>query len=65
MKKLLIFTLVAIRIFVMIKVSYLLFKSTTDEENFPVENLTWWIYYLIFDIWIVLSFKFPEESDKE
>jgi len=64
MKKLLIFLIIFVRLYVMIKVLFLLYKTSIDP-TYPVEDLTWWIYYLVFDMWLVSNFKVPAEIEEE
>lgn len=45
------------------RILYLLYKTSVDPINYPIETLTWWMYFLIFEIWCSVSFKTPEESD--
>ena len=35
--------------------------TNTDPINYPIESLTWWIYFLVFDIW--LQFVLPNNED--
>ena len=63
MKYLLIILLSVARIYIFCRVIYLLYMTHTDPGNFPIESLTWWIYYLIFDIW--LSHILPKEEKTE
>jgi hypothetical protein len=46
-----------IKIFVFIKISYLLILTSFYPETYPLHLLNWWIYYLIFDVWLLMSFK--------
>jgi len=57
MKTLLTFLLVAIKLYIIFKVSSLLYFTTTDPQNYPLEKLTWWIYFLVFEIWLFQSLK--------
>lgn len=64
MKKLLIFLIIFVRLYVMIKVLFFLYKTAIDH-TYPVDDLTWWIYYLVFDMWLVSNFKVPSEVEEE
>ncbi len=43
---------ILVRIFIFAKVFYLLCMTSYYPESYPVTILTWWIYFLIFDIWL-------------
>jgi len=42
-----------IRIFVFAKIFYLLIMTSQYPQSHDVSLLTWWIYFLIFDIWLL------------
>jgi hypothetical protein len=42
-----------IRIFVFSKIFYLFIMTSQYPESHDVSLLTWWIYFLIFDIWLL------------
>lgn len=63
MKNLILFIFILIRILITIKVIYLLFMTRYDPLNYPIESLTWWIYYLVFDVWISQTMNFPKDID--
>lgn len=46
------FILGVIKLFIMGKVIYLLYMCSSYPIEYPIENLTWWIYFLVFDIWV-------------
>jgi len=46
------FVFTIIRIYVFAKVFYLMYMTNLYPETYPISILTWWIYFLIFDIWI-------------
>lgn len=50
------------RIFIIIKISVLLFQTGMYPESYPVSSLTWWIYLLVFDIWVLTQIPMPEEK---
>jgi hypothetical protein len=62
MKNFLMIILVIVRIYVFCKIIYLLYMTSQDPITYPIEMLTWWIYYLIFDIW--LKSILPNEETK-
>ena len=43
---------ILIRIYVFAKVFFLMWVTYYYPETYPINNLTWWIYFLIFDIWL-------------
>ena len=45
-----------IKLFILVKVSYLLFMTSYNPEAYPLSMLNWWIYFLIFDIWLITMF---------
>ena len=42
-----------IRIFIFSKIFYLFIMTSQYPESHDVNLLTWWIYFLIFDIWLL------------
>lgn len=59
------FVLSVIRLFILVKVTYLLYKTSVDEVNYPLDKLTWWIYYLVFDIWMTSHMTFAKQVQDE
>jgi hypothetical protein len=55
------FFYVIIRIYIFAKISFLLFMTSLYPESYPISVLTWWIYFLIFDIW--LEIILPNKND--
>lgn len=55
------FFYVIIRIYIFAKISFLLFMTNLYPESYPISVLTWWIYFLIFDIW--LEIILPNKND--
>ena len=47
------FVYIIIRIFVFAKVFYLLCMTYYYPESHDINLLTWWMYFLIFDIWLM------------
>ena len=43
---------ILIRIYVFAKVFFLMWVTYYYPETYPISTLTWWIYFLIFDIWL-------------
>jgi len=46
------FFYILVRIFIFAKVFHLLYVTSYYPESYPISLLTWWIYFLIFDIWL-------------
>lgn len=51
-----------IRIFIVLKILLLFLQTSLYPEKYDVSSLTWWIYLLIFDIWILTQIPTPEEK---
>jgi len=43
---------ILVRIYIFAKIFYLLTVTNLYPETYPISLLTWWIYFLIFDIWL-------------
>lgn len=56
-----------IRIYIFAKVFYLMYMNYINPETYPISLLTWWIYFMIFDIWLdhLLTDKRPEKFKNE
>jgi hypothetical protein len=46
------FFYILIRIYVFAKVFFLMCMTYYYPESYPIDTLTWWMYFLIFDIWL-------------
>lgn len=44
--------LVVIRLYIFYRVVGGLIMNSINPQQNPLDNITWWIYYLIFDIWL-------------
>jgi hypothetical protein len=53
--------LVIARIIVMFKFLMLLWFTIFYPKEYPTSVLTWWVYYMVFDMWMVLML--PTEKD--
>ena len=53
--------LVIARIIVMFKFLMLLWLTIFYPKEYPTSVLTWWVYYMVFDMWMVLML--PREED--
>jgi hypothetical protein len=54
MKKFMSIILIVIRIYISYKFVGGLIMNMINPKDFPLENLNWLLYYLVFDIWIQL-----------
>lgn len=62
MKNFFIFILVIIRFAIMINIVYLLFVSWKDPSGIEFQKLTWWVYFMIFDIWLEKTVQSNEKN---
>jgi hypothetical protein len=58
------FIIIIFRIFVIVKVGFLLTMTSQYPETYPLSLLNWWIYYLIFDIWLLTTFKLDNHKEQ-
>ena len=49
----------------MIKIIYLFTMNGLYPDEFPLSNLTWWIYFLVFDVWVTLTLTSTKYEDDE
>lgn len=54
MKNFLSLILIGIRIYICFKFVGGLILNTINPNDFPLDNLNWLLYYLVFDIWVQL-----------
>jgi hypothetical protein len=54
-----------IQIYILIKVSYLLLMTSYNPEAYPLSMLNWWIYFLIFDIWLITMFPKNDSNSND
>ena len=47
-----VFIHIIVRVYVFAKVFFLMCMCYLYPESYPISLLTWWIYFLIFDIWL-------------
>ena len=66
MKKFLMIFLVVIRIYVCYKVISGLIMNSVNPQQYPLDNIMWWIYYMIFDTWLqqIIPNSITEDSDE-
>lgn len=63
MKSFITFIVAFLKIFIAVKVGYLLYLTSTKPESHPVSDLLWWMCFLIFDIWLFNNL--PNSKDEE
>jgi hypothetical protein len=58
--------LVVIRLYVCYRVVGGLIMNSINPQQNPLDNITWWIYYLIFDIWLqqIIPNNVSESNDE-
>lgn len=59
-----------VRIYVFAKVFFLMWMTYYYPETYPISSLTWWMYFLIFDIWLATiipntDIKKPKNDKKD
>jgi hypothetical protein len=66
MKKFLMIFLIVIRLYVCYRVVGGLIMNSINPQQNPLDNITWWIYYLIFDIWLqqIIPNNVSESNDE-
>ena len=58
------FLLTVIKLYIIFKVGFLLYFTMSDPTNYPIDKLTWWIYFLVFEIWLFQTLKdLPKNED--
>jgi len=53
------------RIYIVCRLVFLLFMTQLNPETYPISILTWWIYFLVFDIWLQIVLPPFDESPEE
>ena len=59
-RRLLSSVLLVARIIVMFKFIMLLWLTIFYPKDYPSSVLTWWVYYMIFDMWMILMLPSDE-----
>jgi hypothetical protein len=54
-----------IKFLIIIKMGYLFTMNYLYPEEYPLSNLTWWIYFLVFDIWVMTTINSSTKNDVE
>jgi len=61
--------LLVARIIVMFKFIMLLWLTIFYPKDYPSSVLTWWVYYMIFDMWMILMLPsdeiIPDDEDED
>lgn len=57
--------LLIIRIFVLFKFLILLIQTIFWTNEYPTSLLSWWVYYMVFDMWMVLMLPTENISDED
>lgn len=55
------FLIVVVRLYILTKIVTLLIQTSIWPEVYPISLLTWWIYFLVFDIWVMSLLPTAEE----
>ena len=46
----------------MVNIVYLLFVSWKEPSGVEFKKLTWWVYFMVFDIWLEKSVNSNEKN---
>ena len=65
MKNFLSIILIGIRIYICSKFVGGLIMNSINSNEYPLQNLDWLLYYLVFDIWIQLVIPTPSQEPEE
>jgi hypothetical protein len=65
MKNFLSIILIGIRIYICFKFVGGLIMNSINSNEYPLQNLDWLLYYLVFDIWIQLVIPTPSQEPEE
>lgn len=64
-QKLLASLLFLVRIIVLFRFVILLIQTSFWPNEFPTSLLSWWVYYMVFDMWMVLMLPTENISDED
>ena len=62
MKVFFVFIMAIIRLLIMVNIVYLLFVSWKEPSGVEFKKLTWWVYFMVFDIWLEKSVNSNEKN---
>jgi hypothetical protein len=54
-----------IKFLIIIKMWYLFTMNYLYPEEYPLSDMTWWIYFLVFDIWVMTTINSSTKNDVE
>jgi len=54
-----------IKFLIIIKMGYLFTMNYLYPEEYPLSDMTWWIYFLVFDIWVMTTINSSTKNDVE
>ena len=54
-----------LKFIIMIKIIYLFTMNWLYPDEFPLSCLTWWVYFLVCDIWVTLTLTSTKDEDDE
>jgi hypothetical protein len=61
--------LTVVRVFIFFKMSYLLYFTFFQPQNFKITEMGWFVCFMILDMWLLIVVKFTiptkEEIDEE
>lgn len=59
------FLLAVLKVYISIKVMYVLYMTSIDSNQDRINELIWWSSFLIFDIWITGMLPSPNIDDRK
>jgi hypothetical protein len=62
MRYFIIFIFTLIKLIIAINIVYLLWVSWKDNAGVEFQKLTWWVYFMIFDIWLEKTVQSNEKN---
>lgn len=54
-----------IKFLIIIKMGYLFTMNYLYPEEYPLSDMTWWVYFLVFDIWVMTTINSSTKNDVE
>ena len=57
-----IFIFALVKLIIAINITYLLWVSWRDNTVVEFQKLTWWVYFMIFDIWLEKTVSSNEKN---
>jgi hypothetical protein len=62
MRHFFIFIFALVKLIIAINIIYLLWVSWRDNTGVEFQKLTWWVYFMIFDIWLEKTVSSNEKN---